>query len=250
MKKILITPRIPIIIFSIIMMLTINALALTPDDMKMQGTLLADLLVTGRGVVAKSLAKFKVNDPAIGDKGFTPDYFEQEINAQYKQKSGIDIMARTSTNPLPGNTMDLLKKMLQASKQVCQENQALINMQGIGFKGFIPASYGRMVADIFKEETGIVIKQTTPRYRNTYNKPDDFEKNKLAQMEASSYPKGQMITEMAGQNYRVMKPIYIKKSCLVCHGDPKGSKDVAGRTKEGYKEGDLRGAISIAIPVN
>jgi len=46
-----------------------------------------------------------------------------------------------------------------------------------------------------------------------------------------------------------MVPLYIAKSCLNCHGDPAGSTDVSGHKREGYKEGELRGAISILVPV-
>jgi hypothetical protein len=44
-------------------------------------------------------------------------------------------------------------------------------------------------------------------------------------------------------------PLYIEKSCLPCHGEPAGEKDISGRIKEGYKEGDLRGAISVIVPI-
>ena len=46
----------------------------------------------------------------------------------------------------------------------------------------------------------------------------------------------------------MMRPVYIQKACLSCHGDPKGELDVAGRKKEGYRDGELRGAISVLIP--
>jgi general secretion pathway protein A len=45
-----------------------------------------------------------------------------------------------------------------------------------------------------------------------------------------------------------MLPVYIKPACLKCHGEPKGEKDIAGGIKEGYKEGEVRGAISVMIP--
>lgn len=45
-----------------------------------------------------------------------------------------------------------------------------------------------------------------------------------------------------------MLPIYIESACLKCHGEPKGEKDITGHIKEGYKEGELRGAISVMIP--
>jgi hypothetical protein len=46
-----------------------------------------------------------------------------------------------------------------------------------------------------------------------------------------------------------MAPLYIEKSCLPCHGEPAGEMDIAGRLKEGYKEGELRGAISVIVPI-
>lgn len=108
---------------------------------------------------------------------------------------------------------------------------ALINTPGIGFKGFIPASYGRQVSDLFFDQTGIKLKQTTKVLRNAYNKADAFEESILSKMEKSDYPKGKIVFEKDGNDYRLMRPIYIKKGCLPCHGDPKGSIDVAGRKK-------------------
>jgi hypothetical protein len=45
-------------------------------------------------------------------------------------------------------------------------------------------------------------------------------------------------------------PIYYSQDCLVCHGSPKGILDISGYPREGAKEGELAGAISIRIPVN
>jgi hypothetical protein len=36
---------------------------------------------------------------------------------------------------------------------------------------------------------------------------------------------------------------------LSCHGEPKGQPDVSGYKKEGAKEGDLGGAISVKVPL-
>lgn len=225
-----------------------QALALTPQELEVQGKLLAEFLVTGRGVVAQSLPKYDINNAAIGDKGFTPQLFSQEINAQFKASTGIDIVAGKAATPLPGNTLELLATLLEASRQVCADNQMLINMQGVGFKGFIPATYGKMVGDIFREKTGITLKQTSLRYRNAYNVPDSFEKSMLTKMESLGYPKGEVVVQPEGGNFRMMRPVYIQKACLSCHGDPKGELDVAGRKKEGYRDGELRGAISVLIP--
>lgn len=226
---------------------TASSLATVTAEVAQRGDLLAEFLITGRGVVAKSLGEYKINDATIGPKGLTPDMFINKINQGFKTKTGIDIAAGSSTDPVPAETLQLLGVLLEASGQVYAENQVVIDMKGLGFKGFIPATYGKMVSDIFRDKTGIVLKQTSAKNRNTYNAPDAFESKILARMSAPDYPKSQAVTELDGDHYRVMKPIYIKQACLKCHGDPAGEKDVAGRIKEGYKDGDLRGAISVTI---
>jgi len=46
-----------------------------------------------------------------------------------------------------------------------------------------------------------------------------------------------------------MDPEYAGPTCLSCHGAPKGERDVTGMKKEGWKEGELAGAISIVLPL-
>ncbi len=43
----------------------------------------------------------------------------------------------------------------------------------------------------------------------------------------------------------MVMPIYYAKDCLVCHGEPEGDLDISGYPKEGHKEGDLVGAITV-----
>jgi methyl-accepting chemotaxis protein len=44
---------------------------------------------------------------------------------------------------------------------------------------------------------------------------------------------------------RYAQPVRITQDCLICHGDPAGTKDLVGGTKEGYRVGDLRGAFAV-----
>jgi general secretion pathway protein A len=229
----------------------VSLFAMTEQGAKKQAELIAEFLHLGRVTVAQSLKKFKINDPNIGDKGFKCDWFVKEINKKFKNKTGIDIIAGKANEKLPEGTMNFLKVLIAGSKKVCEDNQALINTPGIGFKGFIPASYGKQLGDYFKAKTGIGLKQTTlpSTLRNAYNKPDNFEIGILKDMISGKYAKGEIVAKKVDNNLRLMRPIYIKKACLPCHGSPKGAIDVAGRKKEGYKEGDLRGAISVTIPL-
>lgn len=238
-------------VVSLVCIFTLSLFAMNVDDAKVKAKLIAEFLHLGRVTVAQSLKKFKINDPNIGDKGFKCDWFVKEINKKFKEKTGIDIIAGKSNQKLPEGTMKILKILIEGSKKVCEDNQALINTKGIGFKGFIPASYGRQLGDYFKAKTGITLKQTTlpSTLRNAYNKPDDFELQVLKDMIAKKYKKGEIVAKVVNNKLRLMRPIYIKKACLPCHGSPKGAIDIAGRKKEGYKEGDLRGAISVSIPL-
>lgn len=131
------------------------------------------------------------------------------------------------------------------------------------FKGIIPAYMGRVISEDFFKKTGIRIKQTTLGKgdfgpRNVYNSPDDWEKEVLTRFYEPSYPKGRGYgeeVEMEGRKvYRYALPLYITTSCLKCHGDPKTSptgdgKDISGRPMENYVEGEVRGAISVIMPI-
>jgi hypothetical protein len=90
-------------------------------------------------------------------------------------------------------------------------------------------------------------------YRNALNTPDEFERKVFQAFTAPGYPKGKPYEEVVDRDgqkvYRVMFPEYAVKSCLACHGEPRGEKDISGGRKEGQKEGDLAGALSFIIPV-
>jgi len=214
-----------------------------------EAKLYADFLVTGRSEVAKALKEYKINDASLSEKGFHSDKFILNINSSFFSKHQIDILKESSDTNTPKHIMKNLKLLLVASKNVLDSAHAMIDMPGIIFKGFIPATYGKAVGDIFRQKTGITLKQTSDKFRNIYNKPDKFELNGLIQLKNGDIPKGKTLSIHSKKSFRLLYPIYIEKACLVCHGSPKGEKDVAGRLKEGYKEGDLRGAISVSIPI-
>ena len=48
---------------------------------------------------------------------------------------------------------------------------------------------------------------------------------------------------------RMMGPEYVSQTCLTCHGVPRGKLTVGGIKKDGWKEGNLAGAISIVLPL-
>ncbi|WP_456431242.1 Tll0287-like domain-containing protein [Thermosulfuriphilus sp.] len=202
---------------------------------------IADVIVAGRGIVAQH--QEIINDPKRADKGFSPEYVEGLLRQKFKEMTGQEI------SDLDPEARAVVEEVIKAAKMSVQMNQKRINQPGKGFKGYIPAVFGRETGQILKGRCNIIIKQTTFRYRNAYNQPDPFEKKILKKFEAPDWPQGKGYGEFINGRYRYLRPIYIKKACLKCHGEPAGSRDIAGRIKEGYKEGDLRGAISVSFPV-
>jgi Protein of unknown function (DUF3365) len=89
--------------------------------------------------------------------------------------------------------------------------------------------------------------------RNSQNAPDEFERRMLARFADPTYPRQSdgILSEVVndGKAVRVMLPLYYQKACLACHGEPKGERDLSGYPKEGAKEGDLGGAISVKLEV-
>ena len=57
-----------------------------------------------------------------------------------------------------------------------------------------------------------------------------------------------MIEHPERSGVHVLLPLFYNKQCLACHGGPKGEVDISGYEKEGFKDGDLGGAISITLP--
>lgn len=132
-------------------------------------------------------------------------------------------------------------------------NQGRINYDSSGnfeFKHLNPAAVGKGVADLFQESSVYSVKQTRLAPRNLENVPDDFEEEALRR-----FADEPGLTEIFAPDevselhvYRYLLPMYATQACLECHGDPVGSMDISGYPREGLKEGQLAGALSITVP--
>jgi Protein of unknown function (DUF3365) len=218
-----------------------------PDAVE-TGRLLAVLLDAGRVTVGANQSL--INDPEKGNKGFTPEVFEKQVTEKFRERAKVDL-ADLKNEKIPELARKLLPALVDAEKQVVADYQVVINKQGVGFKGFIPATFGTQAAAKFRAKTGVYLKQTMNPPRNPKNTPDEFEAKVLKTFADQNYPRqGEKIvseTVDSGKALRVMLPLFYLKGCLPCHGEPKGEKDISGYMKEGGKEGDLGGAISVKI---
>ena len=207
---------------------------------------LATLLNVGRLIVERN--QILIDDPRIGDKGFTPEVFEHEVVDEFNRQTNINLKDLPSL--LPSLAKELLPVLLQSSKEVVADAQLVINQRGIGYKNFIPATFGSQAARKFSNRSHVRMKQTTLNPRNLKNTPDAYEENVLKRL-ATQPASNTSITEWIDNEttLRALTPIYYSQDCLACHGNPKGILDISGYPREGAQEGDLAGVISIQIPM-
>ena len=107
---------------------------------------------------------------------------------------------------------------------------------------------------------GFTVRRTALRTRNPVNAPDAWERSVLEGWEAKgeSADHTAVVDEPGGRAFRFLRPIRLRPLCVQCHGGPQQIPEavkVALRQRYpedqavGFREGDLRGAISVTIPV-
>lgn len=214
------------------------------------GEKLAAVLRAARTVISRH--QNLINDETIGDKGLTGDRIANEAIALYEKRLG-----RTPFDgELSAHEEKLLRAQLKAITEVVDDHQVDINQKGVGLKGFIPAVFARLTNEKYLEKVGDLarIKVTAPLHlvRNRRARPDKWEREAIETILSSdNWTVGktfsQQVTYEDKPALRMLLPEYYSKSCLTCHGSPKGELDITGYPKEGGQENELAGAISIVI---
>jgi Protein of unknown function (DUF3365) len=230
--------------------ITISALGRTAEDDAQIAKSLATMLRAGRTVISKN--QDRINDATVGIKGIDGKMVLAEASAIYRQATGTDPVSLDPSLP----EGKLIRMLMDSIAEVMDVHQETINRPGVGFKGFIPAVFGRLVNEAFgRRAAGVAeMKVTAPPHllRNPKVQPDEWEMEVIkTKLESSSWPKDQTYSAAAPKNgnlaERTLIPEYYGRSCLGCHGSPKGEIDITGFPKEGANEGDLGGIISITL---
>ena len=220
------------------------------DDDKAIAVSLAAMLGAARTVISRN--QERINNPEIADKGLSGRVVLEQAVKIYQEIVHSDPM-KADKSTRHGR---LLHIQMDAIIEVMDTNQKTLNQPGVGFKGFIPATFGRLVNETFGRNAvnDAEMKGTAPLdlVRNRKARPDEWETEVIRdKLLAPDWPKGQLFAAVAKSNrrdaFRVAVPEYYAASCLTCHGGPKGQIDITGYPKEGAKEGDLGGVMSITL---
>ena len=211
---------------------------------------LANLLRSARSIIATE--QDNINNAEIGDKGLSGDVVLGRALALYRQR--YDDVPTTGDG---GTAKDrIIAALIDLIDQVMDENQPAVNRKGVGFKGFVPAVFARLVNERFGDKVGewAEMKVTAPEHlvRNVTARPDHWEMSVITtELTRDDWPRGRIFIEHAPKGgrpaVRVLVPEYYSAGCLACHGGPVGELDITGHPKEGGSLGQLGGVISVTL---
>jgi diguanylate cyclase (GGDEF)-like protein len=99
-----------------------------------------------------------------------------------------------------------------------------------------PATMTRQISDIAEESSGIKFRITSLKPRKAANRASQREATYLRKFEQGLAEGGEFYRENGSRYYFYMAPLVTSKDCLSCHAE------------QGYREGDIRGGISVMVP--
>ncbi len=99
-----------------------------------------------------------------------------------------------------------------------------------------PAFMTRQVSELAMKKDGVRFHITSLKPIRPGNRPTPAEETVLKEFESGITEKGVVTAGSAGDSFFYMGALTTEKRCLNCHA------------KQGYKEGEIRGGISITIP--
>lgn len=174
-------------------------------------------------------------------------------------------LAGCSERPPADIPPDALQEARVASQHLADDLMGKL-FAGLDVGG--PASAVEICSDMAQARTSdfstpdLTLRRVSLKYRNPADAPDLFERDQLKRLEELR-AQGDMPDEVAligdygGQRYlRYMKPIIMARRCLTCHGRPDQVPEEVrtlleerypGDRAMGYREGDLRGAVSVML---
>lgn len=147
---------------------------------------------------------------------------------------------------------------LKFTREYLAETMAITNMEhSETTRLLMPAIAGNEIGKKFYNATGYRLKQVSSQYGNPENRPDKFEKKALAEFENDkSLSEYRGVDEINGKKVlRYLIPLHVEEACLKCHSAKETMPGFAqgdypdGETTD-YTFGDMRGAISVAVPID
>ncbi|MBA4371530.1 MAG: diguanylate cyclase [Thermodesulfovibrio sp.] len=118
------------------------------------------------------------------------------------------------------------------------ENPDIRTEDGRTFTIRNPATMTREISEYIGKDRDFAFHITSKKLINPNNKPDGFEIKALDAFERGQKEVHEITTINGRKLFRYMGPLYVTKDCLKCHD------------RQGYKEGEVRGGISVTYNID
>ena len=147
-----------------------------------------------------------------------------------------DVIYR-SWNAIYGGVYAPVTEKTQPNPYLDVPEREIITPSGKMYTLINPAYMTRQMYELAEEEYGIYGHITSLNTIRPENAADTWETKALQAFERGE-TEISSVEEIKGQEYmRLMSPLITEKSCLKCHA------------AQGYQEGDIRGGISVSVPM-
>lgn len=149
-----------------------------------------------------------------------------------------------------------IRGVLMATRRI-YHNQFLESGLPVNDKtvGFLPAHAMGLISKDFRNwvESGLTFNNVSDRARNPDNAADEIELEAMDYFRSNPEEKNRFrFIEQEDPIYHYTEPIWIEEYCLKCHGSKEDAPESISRKYSesyGYELGDLRGLMSIKMPV-
>jgi diguanylate cyclase (GGDEF)-like protein/hemerythrin-like metal-binding protein/PAS domain S-box-containing protein len=175
---------------------------------------------------------------------FSAFWFEMNSRWDEKQRAFStsraffqEVMISRSWNASHGGVYVPITSKTLPNKYLPLQNRDLTTDKGLKLTKINPAYMTRQIAELAKKNNNnIQFHITSLNPIRPENKATDLETRWLKSFKHGVKEQGGFFRSGNINWFRYMAPLFVKKECLQCHA------------KQGYKEGDIRGGLSISIP--
>jgi hypothetical protein len=113
----------------------------------------------------------------------------------------------------------------------------IVTKEGRRFTKINPAFMTRQIEEIAQKQGSYLFRITSLKPLNPRNKATEWETRALGSFEQGAGEASEIITMDDTEYFGYMAPLMVERSCLRCHQE------------QGYSVGDIRGGISVYIPL-
>ena len=147
-----------------------------------------------------------------------------------------EITTTRSWNALHGGVYVPVSESVQPNPYLDVPDRDIVTVDGRKLTKINPAFMTRQIADLAAEKDFVWFHLTSEKPIRPGNEPDAWERKALQRFEAGDPEYFDLLDSKNGEpNFRYMAPLRVDRECLKCYA------------KQGYKEGDLRGGISVTM---